>query len=58
MSKTYVVCSVCGRKEEIERAKRNGWLVKTDRRGGGRMVIRCPQHITDYARRMAKEATR
>ena len=44
---TRVVCDRCGATEEIDRARDAGWLVCTT--ASGRMVIRCPDHITRYA---------
>lgn len=50
--KTFVVCSKCGKVEEIDKAKDSGWLI-AQRLGKpqGHMIIRCNQHITNYARR-------
>ena len=51
---TRIVCSKCGRSEEIGKALRDGWLC-AQRKGKpeGHLVIRCPEHITTYAKQQA-----
>lgn len=51
---TNIVCSKCGKVEEIHKARAAGWLIaqRVDK-PEGYLVIRCPEHITDYARRQA-----
>jgi hypothetical protein len=51
---TSVICAKCGRVEEIGKAQAEGWLV-AQRVGKpeGRLIVRCPEDITDYARRQA-----
>ena len=50
---TYVVCSKCGRTAENTQNWTRGWLIGTHRNAekafNGEMVIRCPNHITQYA---------
>lgn len=50
----FVVCEKCGRYEQPDKAKAGGWLV-AERKGEpkGRLIIRCPEHITDHARKQA-----
>jgi hypothetical protein len=51
---TNVICSKCGKVAEHDQAKREGWLIS--RRAGapeGYLVIRCPEHVTEHARRQA-----
>jgi hypothetical protein len=50
----FIVCSKCGRSVKIEKAKSEGWLI-AQRIGQpeGYLIVRCPEHITDYARRIA-----
>ena len=54
MNKTLVVCSKCGKPNEFEKAKSEGWLV-AQRIGQpeGYLIIRCSEHITDHARKLA-----
>lgn len=52
--KNYCVCSKCGTKIEASEAKSAGWLVATNVRKVGQMVIRCPRHITDYIQRQTR----
>lgn len=50
---TFYVCSKCGKTAEADEARRR-WLIH--QRAGepqGHLVIRCPEHITEYARRLA-----
>ncbi len=51
---TNVVCSKCGKVEKFDKARAEGWLVaqRLDK-PEGHLIIRCPEHITDYARRQA-----
>jgi len=50
---TYLVCSKCGHTVEDTPNWTRGWLVGTHKNAvkafNGEMVIRCPQHITQYA---------
>lgn len=54
MATTIFVCSKCGKKASWEDAKRKGWLIAPHRKTEGQMVIRCPRHITEYAKKMAR----
>lgn len=51
---TMIVCSKCGKTSEHGAAKREGWLIaqRTDK-PEGYLIIRCPEHTTDHARRQA-----
>jgi len=49
--KSFLVCSKCGATIESCKARGAGWLVKSNVRKRGEMVIRCPRHITRYAER-------
>jgi len=52
MNTTYVVCSKCGKTEEYYKAKAGGWLIaQRINKPAGHLIIRCPEHITNYARR-------
>jgi hypothetical protein len=54
MPETRIVCSKCGKSEEFGAALASGWLYR--QRAGepeGYLVIRCPQHISEHARRLA-----
>jgi thiaminase len=55
MTTTRIVCTKCGRSEDLDQALADGWLYATmvAKANQGYMVIRCPEHITDYARRQA-----
>ena len=46
---TYVTCEICGRREEIGKAKAGGWLVASGYKPAGELVIRCPEHNTKAA---------
>ena len=52
------VCSKCGRTVLNETQWTRGWLIDSHRDAekafNGEMVIRCPDHITDYAIRKAE----
>lgn len=50
---TYVICSKCGRYEELSKARKAGWLIEQRLGRPGFMVIRCSDHVTNYARRQA-----
>ena len=53
-TETRIVCSKCGKSEEFSAALASGWLYR--QRAGepeGYMVIRCPEHISEHARRLA-----
>lgn len=54
MNLTTVICSKCGRPEEYDKAVTAGWLI-AQRKGEpeGWLIVRCPQHITDHARKLA-----
>jgi hypothetical protein len=54
MNLTIVICSKCGRPEEYAKAVIDGWLI-AQRKGEpeGYLIIRCPEHTTDHARRLA-----
>ena len=58
MNRTVYVCSKCGRTVENHPNWTRGWLIATHRdaakAANGEMVIRCPQHITQYAIRCAE----
>ena len=51
---SHVHCDKCGRVIEYDRAMNAGWLVaqRVDKTTWY-LVVRCPKHITDYARRLA-----
>lgn len=48
---TYYKCSKCGRTADEDHVR--GWLIGTaknpEKAYNGEMVIRCPEHITEYA---------
>jgi len=48
---TYYKCSKCGRTADSQHVR--GWLIGThaapERAYNGEMMIRCPEHITEYA---------
>jgi hypothetical protein len=49
-----VVCGKCGRTEEYSSAVNSDWLIaQRQDKPEGHLIIRCPEHITDYARRLA-----
>ncbi len=50
---TLVICQRCGRYAEYHEALSTGWLIASRVGHPGHMVIRCPQHITAYARAQA-----
>jgi len=50
---TFVVCSKCGKSAEYANAKATGWLIASREGKPGYMIIRCPEHVTDHARRQA-----
>jgi len=56
MSATWYVCSKCGAKILSVDPEREHWLIARHKHIRGRMVIRCPQHITEYALRIAEHA--
>jgi hypothetical protein len=51
---TVAVCGKCGKSSEYGKAQKEGWLIaqRTDK-PEGYLIIRCPEHITDHARRQA-----
>jgi len=53
MDTTLVVCSKCGRYAEYHEALDTGWLIASRVGHPGHMVIRCPAHVTAYARQQA-----
>jgi hypothetical protein len=53
MNITTVFCSKCGLTSEYEKAVSDGWLIAPMVGKPNHMVIRCPKHITDHARRLA-----
>lgn len=54
MNKTNVVCSKCGKPADFSKAQAAGWLIaqRIDE-PEGYLIIRCPEHITDHARKLA-----
>jgi len=50
---TRVVCAKCGKTEAYDRARPKGWLVALRKNSLWQLVIRCPNCITPYARRLA-----
>jgi hypothetical protein len=51
---TNVVCSKCGKVAEYEQAQAAGWFIhQRVNAPDGHLVIRCPEHVTEYARRIA-----
>jgi hypothetical protein len=53
-AETRIVCSKCGRSEEFGAALTSGWLYHQRADAPeGYMVIRCPEHISEHARRLA-----
>jgi len=54
MNETLVVCSKCGKTAEYDQARSNSWLIhqRVDA-PEGHLVLRCPDHVTQYARRLA-----
>ena len=54
MSKTLLVCSKCGKAEEFSKAIAQGWLhAQRKNAPDGYLVVRCPEHITKHALRLA-----
>ncbi len=54
MPETRIVCSKCGKSEEFGAALASGWLYHQRADAPeGYMVIRCPAHISEHARRLA-----
>lgn len=51
---TLIVCGKCGKPEEHSKAQGGDWLIaqRVDK-PEGYLIIRCPEHITDHARRQA-----
>jgi len=52
---TYVTCGICGKREEIGKAKASGWLVVSGYKPDGEMVIRCAEHNTKSAQLLADD---
>ena len=51
---TILVCDKCGRHMEYYEAIKQGWLVAQRKdKPQGHLIIRCPEHITKYALRVA-----
>ena len=54
MNITNVICGKCGKVEEIGKGQAEGWLIASRiDKPEGYLIIRCPEHITDHARRQA-----
>lgn len=53
MNIPVVICAKCGKVAGYESAKAEGWLIAERIDKPGHMVIRCPEHITDHARKQA-----
>lgn len=56
MADTIYVCSKCGDTINASELRGNaladyGWLIGPHKAGRGRMVVRCPKHVTNYAMR-------
>jgi len=54
MDVTYYVCGKCGRTMQPDDNDKEFWII-AQRLGKpeGHLIIRCPEHTTDYARRLA-----
>lgn len=53
-STSFVICCKCGRVEEFCRAVEQGWLIaQRQDKPVGYLIIRCSDHVTDYACRQA-----
>ena len=53
-NETLVICSKCGKPLEISQAKAEGWLIaQRIEKPEGWLIIRCTEHITDHARKLA-----
>jgi hypothetical protein len=51
---TNVICSKCGCSEEYGAARQAGWLIaQRDGQPEGHLIIRCPEHVSQHARRLA-----
>jgi len=51
MNATIVICSKCDTRSEYGAAIASGWLIEQRKdKPEGSLVIRCPDHITEYAR--------
>jgi hypothetical protein len=49
-----IVCSKCGRTEKYDQAAKDGWLIAQRKdQPEGYLIIRCPEHTTDHARKLA-----
>lgn len=54
MNATIVVCGKCGKTEKYNKAVANGWLIEQRiDKPAGHLIVRCDEHVTDYARRQA-----
>jgi hypothetical protein len=54
MTETRLVCSKCGKTKERSEALKAGWLEHQIKDApAGYLIIRCPEHITGHALRMA-----
>ena len=51
MSTTYYRCATCG--DTTDNMEDESWLIAPRVGHPGHMVIRCPEHITEYAIRQA-----
>jgi hypothetical protein len=49
-----LLCSKCGRTEELSKAQQTGWLIRQRIDAPqGHLIIRCPEHVTGHALRLA-----
>lgn len=54
MNSNYIKCATCARSEIIDVAGDEGWLMRQRvGKAQGWLIIRCPEHITDYSLRQA-----
>ena len=57
MNRQVWVCSMCDRMAGNDEQWTHGWLIDkhkdAEKRFNGEMVIRCPDHISEYAIRLA-----
>jgi hypothetical protein len=53
-SETIHICGKCGRPATLTEAHAQGWLIaQREGQPEGWLIIRCAEHATDYARRIA-----
>jgi hypothetical protein len=50
---TWLVCQFCGRTTSVDEAE--GWLNQPHRHERGLRIVRCPQHISEWALRHTEE---